>query len=121
MFESAGLSTVNDYVSNTVVGVAVNILCFIAVYAVAYMVLSVLTGLIDAVFKLPLLKHLDWLAGGAFGLLRGGLILYVIFLIIPILSTVIPLDAFNDLMAQSTLAPIFQSDGFFVRVISGKL
>ena len=121
VFESAGLSTVNDYVSNTVVGVAVNILCFIAVYAVAYMVLSVLTGLIDAVFKLPLLKHLDWLAGGAFGLLRGGLILYVIFLIIPILSTVIPLDAFNDLMAQSTLAPIFQSDGFFVRVISGKL
>ncbi len=121
VFESAGLTTVNDYVSNTVVGVAVNILCFIAVYAVAYMVLSVLTGLIDAVFKLPLLKHLDWLAGGAFGLLRGGLILYVIFLIIPILSTVIPLDAFNDLMAQSTLAPIFQSDGFFVRVISGKL
>ena len=121
VFESAGLSTVNDYVSNTVVGVAVNILCFIAVYAVAYMVLSVLMGLIDAVFKLPLLKHMDWLAGGAFGLLRGGLILYVVFLIIPILSTVIPLDAFNDLMAQSTLAPIFQSDGFFVRVISGKI
>ena len=43
VFETAGLSTVNDYVSNTVVGVAVNILCFIAVYAVAYMVLSVLT------------------------------------------------------------------------------
>jgi len=121
VFENAGLTTVNDYVSNTVVGVAVNILCFIAVYAVAYMVLSVLTGLIDAVFKLPLLKHLDWLAGGVFGLLRGGLILYVIFLIIPILSTVIPLDSFNELMAQSTLAPIFQSNGLFVRVISGKL
>ena len=121
VFQNSGLTTVNDYVSNTVVNVAVNILCFIAVYAVAYMVLSVLTGLIDAVFKLPLLKHLDWLAGGAFGLVRGGLILYVIFLILPILSTVIPLDSFNELMAQSTLAPIFQSNGLFVRVISGKL
>ncbi|MBQ7657237.1 MAG: CvpA family protein [Clostridia bacterium] len=120
VFADAGLTTVNDYVSNTVVGVAVNILCFIAVYAVAYLVLSVVVGLIQAVFKLPLLKHLDWLAGGVFGLLRGGLILYVIFLIIPILSTVIPLDAFNELMAQSTLAPIFQSDGLFLRVISGK-
>jgi uncharacterized membrane protein required for colicin V production len=121
VFQDSGVTTVNDYVSNTVVGVAVSILCFIAVYAVSYMVLSVLTGLIDAVFKLPLLKHLDWLAGGVFGLLRGGLILYVIFLIIPILSTVIPLDSFNELMAQSTLAPIFQSNGLFVRVISGKL
>ena len=121
VFQDSGLTTVNDYVSNTVVGVAVSILCFIAVYAVSYMVLSVLAGLIDAVFKLPLLKHLDWLAGGVFGLLRGGLILYVIFLIIPILSTVIPLDSFNELMAQSTLAPIFQSNGLFVRVISGKL
>ena len=121
VFANSGLTTVNDYVSNTVVGVAVNILCFIAVYAVAYLVLSVLAGLINAVFKLPLLKHLDWLAGGVFGLIRGALILYVIFLIIPILSTVIPMDAFNELMAQSKLAPIFQSDGFFARVISGKL
>lgn len=121
VFASSGLTTVNDYVSNTVVGIAVNILCFIAVYAVSYLVLSVITGLIQAVFKLPLLKHLDWLAGGVFGLARGALILYVIFLLIPILSTVIPLDTFNELLAQSTLAPIFQSDGFFARVISGKL
>ena len=85
------------------------------------MVLSVLTGLIDAVFKLPLLKHMDWLAGGAFGLLRGGLILYVIFLVIHILSTVIPLEEFNELMSQSNLAPVFQRNGFFIRVISGKL
>ncbi|MBR3017655.1 MAG: CvpA family protein [Clostridia bacterium] len=121
VFADAGLTSVNDYVSNTVVGIALNILCFIAVYAGAYLVLSVIAGLIDAVFKLPLLKHLDWLAGGVFGLIRGALILYVIFLIIPILSTVIPMDSFNEMMAQSTLAPIFQSDGFFARVISGKL
>ena len=120
-FAGTGLSTVNDYVSNTVVAVAVNVLCFIACFAVSYMVLSVLVSLIHHVFKLPLLKQLDWLAGGAFGLVRGGLILYVIFLLIPILSTIIPLEAFNDLLAQSTLAPIFQSDGFFGQVISGRL
>ncbi len=119
-FDGTGLTTVNDYVSNTVVAVAVNVLCFIAIYALCYMVLSVVVSLIDHVFKLPLLKQMDWLAGGVFGLLRGGLLLYVIFLLIPILSTIIPLDAFNDLLAQSTLAPIFQSDGFFAQVISGK-
>ena len=120
VFSNAGLNTVNDYVSNTVVAVAVNILCYILVFALCYLVLSVLISLIQHVFKLPLLKQLDWLAGGAFGLVRGALLLYVFFLVMPILSTIIPMDAFNDLLAQSTLAPIFQSDGFFAGVISGR-
>ncbi len=118
-FAGTGLTTVNQYVSNTVVAVAVNILCYIVCFAVSYLVLSLVLSLVQAVFKLPLLKQLDWLAGGIFGLIRGALLLYVIFLLIPILSTVIPLDAFNDLLAQSALAPIFQSNGFFGSVISG--
>ena len=120
-FSGTGLTTVNDYVSNTVVAVAVNILCFIAVYALCYLVLSVVVSLIQHVFKLPLLKQMDWLAGGVFGLARGALLVYVFFLLVPVLSTIIPLDAFNDLLAQSTLAPIFQSDGFFAQVIAGKI
>ena len=49
------------------------------------------------------------------------LILYVIFLLIPILSTIVPLDSFNELLSQSTLAPIFQSDGFIAQVIAGRI
>ncbi len=120
-FDNIGLSTVNDYVSNTVVAVAVNALCFIACFALCYLVLSVIVSLIQHVFQLPILKQLDWLAGGAFGLIRGALLLYVLFLLMPILSTIIPLDSFNELLAQSTLAPIFQSDGFFARVIAGRM
>lgn len=120
-FANIGLNTVNDYVSYTVVAVAINILCFIACFALCYLVLSVIISLIQHVFQLPILKQLDWLAGGAFGMIRGALLLYVLFLVIPILSTIIPLDSFNELLAQSTLAPIFQSDGFFARVIAGKM
>ena len=120
-FTGTGLNTVNDYVSNTVVAVAVNALSFIACFALSYLVLSVLISLIQHVFRLPILKQLDWLAGGAFGLVRGALILYVLFLLVPILSTIIPLDAFNEMLVQSTLAPIFQSNGFFASVIAGKL
>ena len=121
VFAGTGLTSVNDYVSNTVVAVAINALSYIACFAVSYLILSVIVSLIQHVFKLPLLKQLDWLAGGIFGLVRGALILYVLFLLIPILSTVIPMDAFNDLLAASTLAPIFQSDGFFAGVIAGRL
>ena len=120
-FEETGLNTVNDYVSNTVVAVALNILCFIAVYALCFLVLSVVVSLIKHVFELPLLKQLDWLAGAVFGLLRGWLLLYILFLLVPIFSTVIPLDAFNEVLSQSTLARFFQSESFFAQVISGKI
>ena len=120
-FQSVGLNNVNDYVQNTVVAVAINVLSFIACFIVAYALLSIVVSLIRHVFRYPILKQLDWLAGGLFGLLRGGLLLYVLFLLVPILSTVIPLDQFNVLLSQSTLAPLFTSDGFFAGVIAGKL
>lgn len=120
-FSGTKLTTVNDYVSNTVVAVAVNILSFLLCFFAAYVVLSILLSLVQHVFRFPILKQLDWLAGGAFGLLRGALMVYLLFLLVPILSTVIPLDAFNAVIAASKLAPVFASDGFFASVITGKL
>lgn len=120
-FSGTFMSTVNDYVSNTVVAVAINILCFVVCFAAAYLLLSMVTNLIKHVFKFPLLKMMDWLAGGIFGLLRGAMLVYVIFLLVPILSTVLPVDGFEALLAESKLASIFMSDGFFAGVIAGKL
>ncbi len=120
-FLGTAQNTINDYVQNTIVAVAVNALCFIACFVVAYVLLSIVVNLIQHVFRLPLLKQLDWLAGAAFGLVRGAVILYVIFLLMPILSTIVPLDAFNELLETSKLAGIFMSDGFFAGVISGKI
>ena len=81
--------------------------------------LSIVLSLVQHVFKLPPLRQADWLAGGIFGLLRGALIIYVLFLMLPVLKTIVPLDSFNEMVDQSALAPIFQSSGFFSGVISG--
>lgn len=115
--QSKGLNTVNDYVSNTIVSIAISILCFIVCYIVAYLLLSLLVNIISHIFKLPLLKQLDWLAGGALGLLRGAVLLYVLFLALPLIGTIVPIDAVQTLVDESTLAPVFQSDGLFARVI----
>lgn len=115
--QGKGLNTVNDYVSNTIVSIAISILCFIVCYIAAHLVLSLLVNIISHVFKLPLLKQLDWLAGGVLGLLRGAVLLYVLFLALPLIATIVPIDAVQNLVSESTLAPIFQSDGLFARVI----
>ena len=119
VFSNTSVNTVNGYVSNTVVFVAIQVLSFIACFIVSYLVLSVILSLVQHVFKLPLLRQADWLAGGVFGLLRGALIIYVLFLLLPVLKTIVPLDSFSDMVEQSALSSIFQSDGFFSGVISG--
>ncbi len=117
-FLGTGLNTVNDYVSSTVVAVAIDAICYILVFIAAYLILSVVVSLIQHVFRLPILKQLDWLAGGAFGLLRGAMVLYVLFLLLPVARTVIPMNDFDALLQASRLAGIFSNEGFFAGIIA---
>ena len=78
-------------------------------------------NLLKAVFRFPVLKQLNGLAGGAFGFLRGLLVCLVLFTLVPLVQTVIPLDMVNDLIAQSTLAPIFSNGNLILAIMNGKL
>ena len=117
VYASSGLSTVSDYVSQTILQASINIICFL----VLYIVLAIVLNLLKAVFRFPILKQLNGLAGGAFGFLRGLLVCLVLFTLVPLVQTVIPLDMVNDLIAQSTLAPIFSNGNLILAIMNGKL
>jgi uncharacterized membrane protein required for colicin V production len=116
-FRQNGLTTVNDYVSNTLVHTAISILSFLACFAAAYLILTLLLSLIRHVFEFPILRQLDWLAGGAFGLVRGAALCYLLVLLIPLVQVIIPGGQFANLMETSALAGWFTNDGLFMRVI----
>ena len=118
VYASSGLSTVSDYVSQTILQA---IICFLVSFLVLYIVLAIVLNLLKAVFRFPVLKQLNGLAGGAFGFLRGLLVCLVLFTLVPLVQTVIPLDMVNDLIAQSTLAPIFSNGNLILAIMNGKL
>ena len=70
-FAPSGMNTVSDYVSQTIVGACLNVLSFLVCFAAAFFLISVLINLVRAIFRFPALKHLDLLAGGLLGFLRG--------------------------------------------------
>ena len=119
VFSGAGLNTVNDYVSSTIVTVALQVLCFLAVFLAAYLVLSLLLNLLRNVTRFPILKQLDWLAGGVLGLARGAVVCYLLLLLVPLIQTIIPDEGLDRLMAGSLLAPKFSSITMFLRVVRG--
>jgi hypothetical protein len=60
---------------------------------------------------------LDWLAGGAFGLVRGAALCYLIVLLIPLIQVIVPGGQFTELLESSVLAEWFSNDGLFLRII----
>ncbi len=114
-------STVADYVSQTILQASINIICFLVCFAGLYIVISLGLNLIRAVFRLPVLKQLDSLAGGVFGILRGILICLVVFTLIPLVQTMLPLDFITELLDESTLAPIFMNGNLITAIMNKQL
>ncbi len=118
-FQGQGLATVNDYVSSTLIQAVIGILCFLACFAAAYLAWLLVISLIRHVFEFPILRQLDWLAGGLFGLARGAAICYLLVLLIPLIQVIVPDDRFTLYLQSSSIAGMFRNDGFFMRIIKG--
>ena len=81
----------------------------------------IIVNLLKAIFRFPVLKQLNALAGGAFGLLRGALLCFVLFALMPLVLTVVPVEGLNDLVDASTLAPLFNSGNLILSIMNGHL
>lgn len=118
---SGAAATVSDYVSQTILQASINIICFLVCFVGLYIVISLGLNLIRAVFRFPVLKQLDGLAGGVFGLLRGVLVCLVVFTLIPLVQTMLPVDFINDLLNESSLAPIFMNGNLITAIMNKQL
>ena len=118
---SGAATTVADYVSQTILQASINIICFLVCFAGLYLLISLTTNLIRAIFRFPVLKQLDSLTGGVFGLLRGLLICLAVFTLIPLVQTMLPMDIINQLIDESQLAPIFMNGNLITAIMNKQL
>jgi len=114
-------TTVGDYVNQTILSVSINVLCFIACFLICFIVITILINLVKSVFRFPVLKQLDWLAGGVFGFLIGCVLCFIVFTAMPLLQSVIPITQFQDLANQSALAKIFENGNLIISIMNRKL
>ncbi|MBN1777911.1 MAG: CvpA family protein [Clostridiales bacterium] len=112
---------VGDYINQTILSVSINVLSFIVCFIVCLLVITIVINLLKSVFKFPILKQLDWLAGGVFGFVIGTVICFVIFTAMPVLQSLIPLENFQQLVSESALAGIFQNGNLVISIMNRKL
>lgn len=116
-FSKNGLATVNEYVSSTLIQAVLGIISFLLCCLAVYLVWLLIVSVIRHVFEFPILKQLDWLAGGLFGLARGAAICYLLVLLIPPIQVVMPDEKVLLFMKDSQLAALFGNDGLLMRII----
>ena len=121
VFAPLGSRNVSDYLNQTLIAVTLNILCFLVCFGVAYAALMLLVHLVGYVFRMPVLKHFDLLLGGLFGGVRGVLLVFVLFALVPVLLTVSPIEQVSIAIAESRLAPTFYHTNLIQSIMQGTL
>lgn len=114
-------TNVGDYVNQTVISVSINVLCFLVCFLICFVLLTILSNLIRTVFRFPVLKQLDTLVGGVFGLLTGVLVCFALLTLLPLLESVVPLPAFREAVDASVLAGYFTNGSLIIAIMNRKL
>ena len=109
-----GVDTLEEYINNTLTNLVINAAVFIVLFIAVSVLLHVCIGMAGAIFKLPVLKQLDGLLGGIAGLLVGLLVVLVVFCAVPVMQSVLPVDAFAEMIAKSRTATVIQEMNFLL-------
>lgn len=97
--------------------IAISILCFLAVIAAAKFGVRILCSAIDLVARLPVLRQLNMLLGGAFGFAGGVVLSYVFLAVLAFLSAV---GRGRELLSQldsSTVASTMYHNNLLLKIL----
>ena len=109
MFQRLGINTLADYLDQTIwqaiFNVAAFLLCFIALYVLAMLVVN----LLDHVISFPLIRGFDWLVGGLLGLVRGVVICILLLNLLPAVAQIVSPEFAQNITSTSVLMNFVKS------------
>ena len=107
-FSSLGITSLADYLDQTIWSAAFHVLAFVLTFLVLYWAVTLLVNLMNRVFRFHALRGVDWLLGGVLGLARGFVIAVLLLTILPIIASVVMPELSDTLRAESTLWPLIE-------------
>ena len=115
-FSSSGVTTLGDYFNQTIVCVVINILALLLLFTVLRLLFGFLIrGVEFGRGGFPVLSRGDGIIGAGVGLIHGVLMLFVIFLVVPVLLTVLP--KLYEFLSESFFGEFFYKANFLLAII----
>ncbi|HHU63458.1 MAG TPA: CvpA family protein [Clostridiales bacterium] len=121
VFNQMQVSTLGDYFAMSLTNIVINIIGFFIVYFVSRMILTFILSIAAEVRELPMLRRYDTVAGFGAGVIRGLFIVTVIFALVSVGLTIMPLDIVDEIIQSSPMARFFIESNFITGLISNKI
>ena len=102
-FANLNISTLSDYLNQTLWVAVFNVVAFIAAFVVIYLLISLVVSLLDHVICFPVFRGFDWLIGGVLGMLRSSVVVVLVLAVLPTILNVISPEMTQQLMTESAL------------------
>ena len=121
-FAENGITTLGDYFNQTIVIVFINILVFIAMFAIIRIILAFIINGVDYAWTLPKLRVADRAIAGGIGLIRGILAVFLLFMLLPIVLIVLQgkFAFLSDMVNDSMMAKFFYRTNFLLSMMPGR-
>ena len=111
-FENLGLTTLSDYLNQTLWVAVFNVVAFIAAFLLLYIVISLIVNLLDHVINFPVLRGFDGILGGILGLLKATVVVALIMAIVPSLVESLAPEIAETFLNGSTLLKLVEGFDF---------
>lgn len=102
-FQNLGITTLSDYLNQTLWVAIFNVAAFVAAFLLIYIVINLVVNLLDHVINFPVLRGVDWLLGGVLGLLKATVVVALVLAILPSVAGSIAPELTEKLMSGSAL------------------
>lgn len=102
-FAKLNITTLADYLDQTIWQAVFNVVAFLLAFIVIYAVVSLFVNLLDNVIRFPVLRMFDWLFGGICGLFRGVVVSVLVLCILPSVVSLISPELTQSLISGSML------------------
>ena len=109
-----------EIVNNTAKDISIKIidvLCFIAIFIVARILLGFIKILADLITKLPIIKQCDKIGGVIYGILQSFVIVFIALALITFISTMTSNYEVLELVNKSYIGSILNSNNILLRII----
>lgn len=108
--KTSSISVVSQGISKTIINVG----CMLLVFIISNIILLFFKFSGDLIAKLPLIKQCNSVGGFIYGLLQGFLLIYIFLAVIAILSPVIDINKFINIINSSIITNIMYNNNIIL-------
>ena len=114
--EEKKMEIVNDAAKDISIKI-IDVLCFIAIFIVARIILIFIKALADLITKLPIIKQCDKIGGVIYGILQAFVIVFIALALVTFISTMLNQYTVLEYVNQSYIGSILNSNNILLRII----